>query len=631
MRQKYLQSLTVAQAKSLWLESIVSLDLGTEIIASTSSVGRTTAEPVFAVMSAPHYASSAMDGLAVAASNTYGAAPGRPLCLHVGKTCYPVDTGDPLPAGTDAVIMVEHVVFDGVQAYIEQSVSPWQHVRPVGEDIIATELLLHRHHTIRPVDVGALLAASVSQVTVQRRPRVAVLPTGDELVLPGSVLHPGDIIEFNSQIIEHSLASWGCEVTVSQPIRDDLVLLRAAVNHYLPMCDVLIVLAGSSTGRGDFTAQLLREFGEVYVHGVAMRPGKPVILGKAGEKPVVGLPGYPVSAHLCLELFVRPLVYGLQRRREPEETMVTARLTRRVVSTLGVEEYVRVALGRIGSQIMATPLSRGAGVLSSLVKADGVMVVPLQSEGYTEGEQVSVRLQTDLSVVNESLVSIGSHDLSVDILADLLCQRSGIRLTSTHVGSMGGLLALKRHECHFAGVHLLDASSGRYNSSYVEKYFADEPMVLINLVGRAQGFIVKKDLLGKIRTWQDLIHYRFVNRQRGAGTRLLLDYHLTQEGLDKRLISGYDREEITHLAVACAVHAGEADVGLGILPAASAFGLSFVPLCVEQYDLLLHRESLKDPRVEALLAIIRSAEFATAVAARGGYDTSQTGQIVWQS
>ena len=631
MRQTYLNSTTVESAKSLWMEAFQGYELETETVLVVDSVGRVTAEPTVACMSSPHYAASAMDGYAVRSQVTIGAAPGYPVSFQVGVECFPVDTGDPLPVGTDAVIMIENVVIVGDAIRIEQPVTPWQHVRAVGEDIIATEMLLPRYHKIGPVDVGAMLAASVLEVAVIKRPQVIIIPTGDELVAPGSELRSGDIIEFNSHIYRHCLREWGCDVAVTLPVPDEKAKLTQEVQKSIRDCDILLVLAGSSTGRGDWTSDVLRASGELLVHGVAMRPGKPVMLARVEGKPVVGLPGYPVSGHLCLELFVRPMVHKLHHISEPKVPVLTGNLTRRIISPMGVQEYVRVMVGRVGAQYVVTPLSRGAGVVTSLVKADGVVVIPASSEGLLEGAQVVVELRREIADIEDRLVCIGSHDLAIDVLADHSRRRGGIRVASTHVGSMGGILALKRGESHFAGIHLLDSTTGKYNGTFVERYFPGKEMVLINLVGRVQGLITNKDAEGSITSWHDIPKYRFINRQRGAGTRLLLDYHLAQNGIEASQIEGYTREETTHLAVACAVHAGEADVGLGILPAAKAFNLHFAPLALEQFDLLFYKEDLLDPRIKTLVDTIGSTAFKDAVAALGGYDTSKSGQIVWES
>lgn len=629
MRQRYLNSVSKEVALKMWLESFPLRALEGEVVATNKSLGRVTARPVRAVQSSPHYAASAMDGIAVLARDTVHAAPLRPVRLEIGLNCSVVDTGDPLPQGSDAVIMIENVVIEGTSCYIEQSVAPFTNVRPVGEDIVAGEILLPRFRHITPVDMGALLAAGVGEVAVLAKPRVTIIPTGDEMVPPGSVLKQGDVVEYNSAIISGEVELWGGQPIVLAPVADDAKLLSKAVEEAATHSDIILIIAGSSTGRGDFTVEVLEKIGTVLVHGVAMRPGKPVILAKVGSAPVVGLPGYPVSMHLCLETFVKPLLFAYNRQPLPSSVQVEGVLTRRLVSPFGVEEQVRVQAGCVGGQVIVTPLGRGAGVVSSLMRADGLVTVPAQSEGLAEGEVVSVTLRRPPATINDTLVCIGSHDLALDVLADILRVSEDMHLQTSHVGSMGGLLSLKRNFAHLATTHLLDETSGKYNIDVVRRLFPDEDMVIVNLVERWQGFIHRWERA--ISGWQDLTKGRFVNRQRGAGTRALLDYHLKLQGIEPRDIEGYGREESTHLAVACAVDAGSADVGLGILSAAENFGLSFTPLCLEQFDIVLRRDSLSDPRVVALLRVVRSPEFAARVGELGGYETKMSGEVVWST
>jgi len=629
MRQRYLNSVSKDEALKKWLGAFPARELACEVVSADKSLGRITAKPISALLSSPHYAASAMDGFAVLARHTVQAAPLRPVRLEVGINCFAVDTGDPMPQGTDAVIMIEHVVLEGVDCSIEASVAPWTNVRPVGEDIIAGEVLLPRFRLITPIDLGALLAAGVSHVPVLAQPRVAVIPTGDELVPPGSALKKGDIVEYNSAIISGEVELWGGKPVVWATVADDAALLSKAVSEAGAESDVVLVIAGSSTGRGDFTVDVLEEIGTVLVHGVAMRPGKPVVLAKVGSTPVVGMPGYPVSMHLCLETFVKPLLYAFNHQALPPAVQVDGVLTRRLVSPFGVEEHVRVQAGYVGGQTIITPLGRGAGVVTSLMRSDGMVIVPAESEGFAEGEEVRVILRKAEETIADTLLCIGSHDLALDIVADLLRVSYGMHLQTSHVGSMGGLLSLKRNFAHLCTSHLLDETSGEYNIAFVKRLFPDEDMVIINLVERWQGFIHRKGYA--FSSWHDLSQGRFVNRQRGAGTRALLDYHLQRQGIDSRDIDGYAREESTHLSVACAVAAEDADVGLGILSAAQNFGLSFVPVCLEQFALVMRRASLMDPRIVALLETIRSREFAARVDELGGYETKMSGEVVWSS
>lgn len=605
-----------------------------EIIPTDEALGRITAEPVRARISAPHYNASAVDGVAVKASDTFGATETSPRVLTIGEQAFWVDTGDPLPPGCDAVIMVEHVNLlddghhSGARCEILAPVAPWQDVRQIGEDVVATEILLPEGHVIRPQDLGALLAAGILEVPVVRRPVVTFIPTGTEIVEPKPDPAPGEIVEFNSRVILSLVREWGGEPVRHPIVRDDYEQIRQAVKEAAARSDIVIVNAGSSAGSEDYTVHVLKELGQVLAHGVAIRPGKPVMLGLIDGKPFVGLPGYPVSTWLTADLFVKPLVYRALGQPVPPRETVQASLARRITSPMGVEEYVRVKLGRVGDRLVATPISRGAAVITSLVRADGLLVVPADREGIGEGSEVMVELLRPFSDIQETVVVIGSHDTSLDLMGSFLRRKGGYYVSSAHVGSQGGLLALKRGEAHMAGVHLLDEETGDYNTSYVRKYLG-KPALLVLLARREQGFIVPKGNPKGITSFRDLARpdVRFVNRQRGAGTRLLLDYHLRQEGIAPAQVQGYRWELFTHLNVAAAVKAGDADAGLGIRSAAQALDLDFVPVAWEEYELCIPAELEDHPGVQAVLSLLRDPEFLRAVESLGGYDCADSGRI----
>ena len=597
--------------------------------------GRITARPVWALTSSPHYDAAAMDGAAVRAADTSGATETSPVNLTIGGQAVLVDTGDPMPAGYNAVVMIEHLQrVDDNTLQVSAPVPPWQHVRPLGEDLVATELVLPENHQIRPVDLGACAAAGLTQLHVRRRPKVAVLPTGNELVPPGTApLKPGDVVEFNSLMISGMIDSWGGEGVVLPSAPDEYETIKSAVSSGLSEFDMVIVNAGSSAGTEDYTASVVEDLGQLLVHGVAVRPGHPVVLGMADGKPIIGLPGYPVSAVLTAELFVKPLVERWLGRPTEARPTVTAELTRKVLSPLGEDEYLRVKLGRVGGRMVATPLQRGAGVIMSLVRADGIAQIPRFSEGLDAGSRVEVQLLRPLGEVRNTIVAIGSHDLTLDLIASHLSRRQpGPGLSSSHVGSLGGLIALRRREAHMAGCHLLDEATGDYNVSYIQRYLPSVPLVLMNLVGRVQGLIVPTGNPKGIRSLEDLGRpdVVFVNRQRGSGTRVLLDYKLAGMSLDAEGISGYDREEYSHLAVAAAVASGSADTGLGILSAARALDLDFLPLLTERYDLVVPREHFGSELLQPLINLLQDSEFRREVESLGGYETGDMGKIMWE-
>src|SRR5438132_4128851 len=469
--------------------------LAGEDVAVPDALGRVTAQAVFARVSVPHYHASAMDGIAVRAEDTLGASESAPLQLLVGSQATWVDTGEPLPRDTNAVIMAEHVqVLGDGRLEILASVAPWQHVRAMGEDLVATELVLPENHVLGAVDLGALVAAGHTRVAVRRRPTVAILPTGSEIVEGDRTpLKPGEIVEFNSVVLAGQVREWGGAPTRLPITPDDRALIRDRVAAALEQHDVVLVIAGSSAGSEDFTAGIVRELGELIVHGVAIRPGHPLILGVARNKALIGIPGYPVSAILTSELFVKPLLYRLQGLPQPSRPRTTATITRKLLSPMGEEEYVRVKLGQVGQRLMAAPLSRGAGVIMSMVRADGLARIPRFSEGVHAGAEVEVELLRSMDEVARTIVAIGSHDLALDLLSNALARRSpGASLASANVGSQGGLLALARGEAHLAGTHLLDEQTGEYNVSYIRRHLADRKVVLMHLAGRVQGLIVPR-------------------------------------------------------------------------------------------------------------------------------------------
>jgi putative molybdopterin biosynthesis protein len=596
------------------------------------AVGRVTAEPVWARRSSPPFDAAAMDGIAVTAASTVGA--GETTPLHLPPREYDVvDTGDPLPPGRDAVVMREHVQLvaapDGPRAELRQAVPPYQHVRSVGEDVATGELLLPGGHRLRAVDVAAAAAAGATDLLVHRRPVVAVVPTGDEVRPIGAATGPGDVLDTNSLMLAAQAVEAGCEARTLPIVPDDPALVEQAVRSAAADADLVVVVAGSSAGRDDWTASVVRSAGTLAVHGVAVRPGHPVVLGVVDRTPVLGCPGYPVSAALTFEIFAAPLLASLEGTVVPGRPTVRAHLARKLASVVGMDDWVRVRLGQVGDRVVATPLSRGAGVLTSLVRADGLLVVLADVEGHAAGSEVDVALLRDLDAVRRTVVAIGSHDLVLDLAASALRRGDpGTTLASSNVGSLGGLVALRDGLCHLAGSHLLDPATGEYTLPYVDRVLAGRDVAVVRLVHREQGLIVQPGNPLGLKGVDDLVGsgVRYVNRQRGAGTRVLLDHELGLRGLSPDDVQGYAREEHTHLAVAAAVAAGRADCGLGILAAAKAFGLDFVPVTTEPYDLVVARDVVDAPLLAPLWDLLASGGFRAEIEALGGYSTAETGR-----
>jgi putative molybdopterin biosynthesis protein len=637
-RNVYLKMKSLPEARQLVQERFAHCSIDdTETIAATEAVGRILALPVHAEMSSPHFHAAAMDGYAVKAETTFGASEIDPVELIVGKDAVPVNTGHVLPPDTDAVIMIEHIqLVDQDRVVIEKPAFPWQHVRKIGEDIVATELLFARNHRVTPYCIGALLTAGVFEVTVRARPRVLIIPTGSELVkwqdaAPGK-LKPGQILETNSHMLEKLVESSGGTCSRHEPVVDDVELIHQAVsNAFSEGFSIVLILGGSSAGSEDFSRRAVEHIGELVLHGVTIMPGKPVVVGAVDRKPVFGVPGYPVSAIIAFEQFVRPLLLSMQGQIEPERSAVVVEPTRKIASKLGLEEFVRVKIGEVDGRLVATPLPRGAGLITTMTEADGIVRVADNLEGLNEGQPVAAELLKPLSSVSDTVVVVGSHDNTLDVLADQLKAANGrYAISSSHVGSMGGLMAIKKGLCHLAGSHLLDTSDGSYNVSYLKRYLPEVEVKLVRLVEREQGLIIPRGNPRAIRGLEDLSRpdVSFINRQGGSGTRILLDDRLRQLGLAPDAINGYDHEEFTHMAVAVAVLSGTADTGLGIYAAARALGLDFIPVVTENYDLVIPKRHFETDKIGVLLEIIRSEAFKQRVMELGGYDTGRTGEIV---
>lgn len=630
MRKIYLETMTRQEALKLYLERS-RIPLRVEEVLPAEALGRVTAGSIFARASLPNCSVSAMDGIAVRAEETYSAGDQKPVQLALGKNYLVVDTGDPLPAGFNAVIKIEDIhPLDNDVVEIIASAAPGQHVRSVGEDVVAGDVILPAFHRLTPPDLGVLLAGGYRTVQVLARPRIAVIPTGDELIGPAEQAARGQIVEFNGTVLSAYLSQWGAEPFLHRIVRDDADSLRNAVRECLAECDMVIVNAGSSAGRDDYTVHVLAELGEVLAHGVRTRPGKPAILGRIGDKPFLGVPGYPVSAYLALEWFARPMIYRYYRQPVPQRQVLKAKLGRRIISEMGSEEFIPVTMGNIGNNYLANPLNRGAGVTMSLVRAHGLLIVPANALGFEQGEEVDVELFRSEQELENTLMAVGSHDLALDILGTYIKKIDPLYfLSSSHLGSMGGIMAIKRGEAHFAGVHLLDTESGDYNTSYVERYLAGQDVVLVNLAYRMQGLMVEKGNPLHIKTVEDLAGKEtvFVNRQKGAGTRLLLDFLLRQAGISPGEIRGYEREEYTHLNVAAAIAEGTAQAGLGVLSAAKAYDLDFVPVGEERYDLLMTRDFYQSEAGMTLLESMMMPEYKNEIEALGGYSLRDVGKV----
>lgn len=483
-RNIYLQMKSLEAARRILFETFRErLTLPVKTVSVYDAVGRVLATPVSAKLSSPAFHVAAMDGIAVSAAVTFGAAETAPKQLTIGVEAMYVNTGHAMPRGTDAVIMIEHVnELEEGQVEIQAPAYPWQYVRRVGEDIVAGEQLFPRHHRITPYCIGALLAAGVGRVPVKRRPHVILIPTGSELIdwetAADGKMQPGQVIEANTHVLGNLVAANGGTYKRHPNVDDTVAGIRQAVEASVAAdCDMILLTGGSSAGSEDYTRSVIEALGRVLVHGVTMMPGKPLLIGEIAGKPVFGMPGYPVSAILAFEQFVGPLLLKVQGLPEQTREQVTVMPARKIASRLGVEEFLRVKLGTVGERIIATPLGRGAGAITTLTEADGIIRIPSQVEGIDAFAPVQAELLRSPEAISQTVVAVGSHDNTLDVLADLVRgAHPVIRFSSSHVGSMGGLMAIRKDACHVAGSHLLDETDGTYNRSYIHKYLPGIPV-----------------------------------------------------------------------------------------------------------------------------------------------------------
>lgn len=582
------------------------------------AIGRVTAEPVYARACSPSCPCSAVDGVALDTRRIRLAADNHRLRLHPGQFTV-VYTGDKIPDGCDAVIMAEDIRRneDGSITVCAPAV-PWQNIRQMGEDICAGEMILPSHTAITAASMAAMLTGGVNEIKVIKHPTVGIIQTGSDM-------------ELKSSIFTAMLNGWQAEGIILPAAGNDAGEIANAVKKFCEVCDIFLLCLGPSPEHSSCAAEAVEMAGELFGNGLSVRPGRNTVLGAVGSKPVLGITGYPVSGIIIMEELVKPLVEFLSEKNFGDKKHAEAVLTRSFASTPACEEFVRVRMGYVGDKLTATPIGRSSGVVSAFVKADGMLEIPRNRLRYEAGDTVSVRLLRDEKTLRNTLVTVGSHDPLLDELADMIHARDrSMYMSSAHVGSMGGIMAVRRGEAHAAGCHLLDTRSGEYNLSFIRRYFPEGDVKLVRLVGRQQGLMLKKGNPLDITGFSDIAreNIRFVNRQKGSGTRILTDYLCGKNDIDTARVYGYDHEELTHSSVAAQVACGFADAGMGIYSAARLFDLDFVPVCVEEYDLIIPDHAWDTPMVRMLLETMKSDEFREKVLAMGGYTVEHPGELI---
>lgn len=598
-----------------------------EIINTVDSLNRITFEPIYAKVSSPFYTASAMDGVALKASLTYEATETNPVMIL--KEDYKiVNTGDVIPLEYDTVVMIEDVILNNDKSItIHKSAGPFQHIRPIGEDIVQGDMVLSKSSLIRPVDISALLSAGISQIKVLKKPIVSIIPTGDEIITDPKDLEPGKIIDSNSHYIKNELVLLGANPIIEKIQKDVLDTLEKQVLQSTKSSDLVIIGAGSSAGTKDFARSIIEKNGTLLVHGISIKPGKPTIIGMINNTPIIGIPGYPVSTFISFDNVVRPIINIFLNQQSKKKQFIEAKLTKKVYSSLKNLEFIRVKLGKIGNSFVATPLDRGAGVTMSLVKADGIMLVDKNSEGYEALSIVNVYLLKELDEIEKSLIVIGSHDIILDKI-DNHMRTSNRHLSSSHVGSFGGIMAIKNKGCHVAPIHILN-EDGLYNRFVINKYL-DDSYTLVKGITRIQGLYVKKGNPKNIQSLSDLTRddISYVNRQRGSGTRILLDYLLKKNEIDYNKIKGYDYELGTHMLVASSVKDERYDCGLGIFSVAKLANLDFIKIGEENYDFIVLKEIMNTMIFTEFISILKSKEFKRDIHELGGYKIENIGEVI---
>ncbi len=630
MRNIYLDTVELEKALKIFHDNIGEFftNQDYEIIDTKNGLDRILSEPVYAKYSSPAYHSSAVDGFMVESELIKLARETEPLFIKNEDFIY-CNTGAALIKPYDSVIMIEDVKIEEDGISILSPVRPWENIRIQGEDVIEKDLLFESYHQLSAVDLSVLVSTGVNEIKVLKKPLIGIIPSGNEIVDSSNELEMGKIIESNSTMLVNAAYKYGIDSKVYPIVKDNKDDIRNILDKAARECDFVTLIAGTSAGSKDFTKEIVQILGEVYVHGLSIKPGKPAILGKIYETPFVGLPGFPISTHIVFDQVVIPTVLRKLRLINDDKEVISAKLTKPVISSLKNREYVRVKLGNVNGSIIATPLDRKAGSLYSLAISDGYLIVERNIEGYNRGDVVDITLHRPLKekTFKNRIVSIGSHDLVLDVLNDILAVADkSTRISSSHVGSLAGLKALSEGDCLIAPSHLLD-ETGTYNNDAIKLFFEEDEVSKINVVGRRQGIYVAKGNPLGIRSIDDLLDKTMVNRQRGAGTRILFDYLLKESNIDPENIAGYDNEVTTHLSAALAVKNGDCDFSIGVESAAIKMDIDFIYLKDEEYQFILKKDNLELDSIKDLIQILKSDNFKNRINELGGYNTENSGVV----
>ncbi len=652
MRRVFRTLVSVDDARKMLMDRFGKC-IGVERVGLEEAYGRVVAEDCYSKVDVPPFDRATMDGYAVKAEDTFGADEENPVRLKVvGRvdagdvpdvevergTAVEIATGAPIPKGANAVVMEEYTSRRGEVVEVYKPVAPGENVMSAGSDVMAGELIVRAGTVLTAREIGVLAACGYRYVNVFRKPIVAIISTGNEITPPGSELDVGKIYDVNSYTIAASVIECGGVPVILGIVGDDEKGIEEKVLKGLSMADVVILSGGTSAGVGDLVYRVLERLGDLLVHGVSVKPGKPTVIASVGGKPVIGLPGYPTSALMVFNVLIAPLLRKMSGLPDVEGEVLRARIPFKVKSDYGRREFMPVNIVETPEGYVAYPFTSYSGAISTLSRADGFVEIPEDRAFLDEGESVDVKLFGRLRTAD--LMIIGSHCVGIDLIVEMLGKRYSLMAKVVNVGSSAGLSAVRRGEADVAGCHLLDEESGEYNIPYVKRYGLSGKVVLVKGYVREQGLIVRKGNPKGIRGFEDLLRddVTFINRNPGSGTRILLDMNLKRIAEERgiefselvRSIKGYDVEAKSHTAVAVAVLMGKADVGLGIRTVAERYGLDFIPVRPEEYDFVIRKDRLEKRGVMAFIDVLRSDEFKEELERRfpGIRATERTGEVL---
>jgi putative molybdopterin biosynthesis protein len=617
-QEQFLEVVSAEEARTRFEKHLDLKPLAAETVGLSHLRGRVLAQDVVAAVDAPPFDRANVDGFAVRAADTVGASDGNPKVLTLNPeviacgytpvemvaagTCTATATGGVIPRGADAVVMIEQTeLIEDSKPRIElrRAALPGQFVSYAGSDIARGETLLRRGTEIGAREIGMLAACGLDRVGVVRRPKVAVLSSGDELVEPGKPLRPAGVYDSNGAIVAAAVAEAGGDPLMFGAFRDDAATLERAVREALDASDLVVLSGGTSKGAGDLSHRVVSQLGKpgILVHGVALKPGKPLCLGVVGGKPIVVLPGFPTSAIFTFHAFIAPVIRAWAGLPPEAEKAVAARVPVRIVSELGRKEFVLVSLIEGGDAKFAFPIGKGSGAVTSFSQADGFIEIDALSATLDADSEAQVTL-LDSGKQALDLVIMGSHDVALDVVVGALADR-GFAARTLAVGSQGGVAAVNRGECDIAPVHLIDPATGQYN-----KHLVGSGLTLVPGWRRMQGVVFRPgDKRFEGRSAQEALKIvladasaLMVNRNVGAGTRVLMD-----RLLDGARPAGYANQPKSHNAVAAAIGQGRADWGLAIEPVAKLYGVGFLPVAPEHYDFLVADARRHRPAVQAFI------------------------------